>query len=276
MNGFGTQNHRENNIITRKDGALSPIMTEAVRRQTGSQQFQKINDKFPVENFLQNNLLAVQSQKTLISLLPFAESVSLPTEKILYESGDRVDYIYFPETAIISEFQILEDGASAEVAMVGNEGAAGLLALFGAMRATNWAQVSVHGKAYRISGEILKTQMLNDAFLQKTIFQYIGKYVEQISQRAVCKSFHALEQRLCGWLLMLQDRKKSNKLPLTHEQIARLLGVHRPSVTLAAQNLRKRKVVDYLRGNIIIVDRRELARLACGCCETINEDTLLR
>jgi CRP-like cAMP-binding protein len=270
MDGFSAHYQRGNKIITRTNGTMPTITSEAVREQLGNKQFRKIYDKFPVENFLENNLLAAQSQRGLINLLPVMESVSLAPGKILFESGDRVDYIYFPETAIISEFQILEDGATAEVVMIGNEGAVGLLSLFGNPRATNWAQVSVHGKAYKISSQIFTNQVRADAFLQKTVFQYIGKYVEQISQRAVCKSFHTLEQRFCGWLLMLQDRKKSSRLPLTHEQIARLLGVHRPSVTLAAQELRKHKIIDYLRGNIIINNRTELERIACDCYEAVK------
>jgi CRP-like cAMP-binding protein len=270
MNGFGTHQYRANNIITRINGTLPPITSEAVREQLGQQQVQKIFDKFPVEYYLENHLLAAQSQKALINLLPFMESVSLGPEKILYQSGDRIDYIYFPETAIVSEFQILEDGSTAEVAMIGKEGAAGILSLLTDARTTNWAQVSITGKAYKISSQILESQIMSDAVLQKTVFQYLGKYVAQISQRAVCKSFHTLEQRFCSWLLMLQDRKRSNKLPLTHEQIARLMGVHRPSVTLTAQELRKHKIIDYLRGNILIANRAELEKLACDCHKAVE------
>jgi CRP-like cAMP-binding protein len=223
------------------------------------------------KRFLTNFLLAAQEGEVFQDLLPYLETVSLAGGDYLYQPGDHVDFIYFPETAVISEFQILEDGRTVEIAMTGNEGVLGLLPIFNAGRAANWTQVSVGGTAAKINSRIFEKKISHHPSFQRHLFEYINDYVGQISQRSVCNSYHVIEQRFCSWLLMIQDRKKTNKLPLTQEQIARSLGVHRPSLTHIAQNLRSKKIIDYVRGKIYILNRAELENSACPCFSEIDK-----
>jgi CRP-like cAMP-binding protein len=218
-----------------------------------------------VKKHLNNKLLAAQTEDVYEDLLPYLESVSLAGGDYIYQPGDRVEYIYLPETAVISEFSILEDGRTVEIAMTGNEGVLGLLPLFNSGIAINWTQVSVCGTAAKINSRIFEKKLARHPEFQKLLFEYITDYVRQISQRSVCNSYHVIEQRFCSWLLMIEDRKKSNKIPLTQEQIARSLGVHRPSLTHIAQNLRAKKIIDYVRGKIYILNRTELEKAACVC-----------
>lgn len=228
-------------------------------------------EKPAVKKFLNNDLLVAQNEEILNELAPHLENVTLGGHKYLYQPGDHVDYIYFPETAVVSEFQILEDGRTVEIAMIGSEGALGLLPIFDSYRATNWTQVSVGGSAARIDSRIFEKKIFRHYSFQKRLFEYVNTYVGQVSQRFVCNRYHLIEQRFCSWLLMLQDRRKNNRLPLTQEQIARALGVHRPNVTHIAQTLRAKKIIDYIRGNIYIIDRPELEKSSCGCFFEINK-----
>ena len=222
------------------------------------------------KSHLNNQLLAAQSEEVYKELLPYLETVCLSGSDYIYQPGSHADYIYFPETAVISEFQILEDGRTVEIAMTGREGVLGLLPLFNSGIAVNWTQVSVNGTAAKINSRVFEKKLARHPEFQKRLFEYITDYVRQISQRSVCNSYHVIEQRFCSWLLMIQERKKSNKIPLTQEQIARSLGVHRPSLTHIAQNLRARKIIDYVRGKIYILNRTELENSACACFSEIR------
>jgi CRP-like cAMP-binding protein len=226
-------------------------------------------DKQTAGRVFNNRLLAAQADEVLKELLPHLETVSLASGDYLFQPGDAVDFLYFPETAIVSEFQILEDGRTVEIAMTGNDGVLGILPLFDSGDAVNWTQVSVGGTASKINAEVFEKKISRYPELRKSMFEHITNYVRQISQRSVCNSYHIIEQRLCTWLLMIQDRKKSNKVPLTQEQIARSLGVHRPSLTHIAQNLRSKKIIDYVRGKIYILNRTELEKSACACFNEI-------
>ena len=228
-----------------------------------------IFEKAPAKRFSGNHLLAALPEAAFDALYPHLESVCLSGSDYIYQPGDHVDFVYFPETAVISEFQILEDGRTVEIAMTGNEGVLGLLPLFNAGTAINWTQVSVNGTAAKINSRIFEQKIAQHPEFQKMLFEYITDYVRQISQRSVCNSYHVIEQRFCSWLLMIQDRKQSNKIPLTQEQIARSLGVHRPSLTHIAQNLRAKKIIDYVRGKIYILNRTELENSACACFSEI-------
>lgn len=225
----------------------------------------RLFEKTPAKRVLTNQLLATLSEETLEELSTHLESVCLSGSDYVYQPGDHVDFVYFPETAVISEFQILEDGRTVEIAMTGKEGVLGLLPLFNSGTAVNWTQVSVNGTALKINSRMFNLIMARHPGFQKILFEYITDYVRQISQRSVCNSYHVIEQRFCSWLLMIQDRKQSNKIPLTQEQIARSLGVHRPSLTHIAQNLRAKKIIDYVRGKIYILNRAELENSACAC-----------
>ena len=226
-------------------------------------------EKAVTKKFLSNQLLASLSQEGFRELYPYLESACLAGNDYIYQPGDQVEFLYFPETAVISEFQILEDGRTVEIAMTGNEGVLGLLPVFNSGKAANWTQVSIGGAAAKINRQIFEKKLLRNPLFQKHMFEYITDYVRQISQRSVCNSYHIIEQRFCSWLLMIQDRQKSNKIRLTQEQIARSLGVHRPSLTHIAQSLRAKKIIDYVRGKIYILNRAELENSACPCFSEI-------
>ena len=131
-------------------------------------------------------------------------------------------------------------------------------------------QVSIGGSALKVSTQVLRDEFGRSEAIRKLVFAHLDQYVNQISQRLICNSHHMMEERFCSWLLMIQDRTQSHRLPLTQEQIARFLGVHRPSVTRIAKNLRDQKIINYLRGKIVIQNRAGLAKAACGCHETID------
>lgn len=224
----------------------------------------------PAKNFLTNYFLNALNEEIYNEFSSHLETVNLSVNEYLYQPGDHVDFIYFPETSVISEFQILEDGRMVEIAMTGREGIIGLLPALNLCWAENWTQVSVEGRAHRVNSQVFEKKFLHHLSFQKLLFKYTNEYVRQISLRSVCNSYHMIEQRFCSWLLMLQDRKKSNRIPLTQEQIARSLGVHRPSITHIAQTLRDKKIIDYVRGKINILNRSELEKSACVCYSEIG------
>lgn len=193
------------------------------------------------------------------------ERVSLSAGDYIYQPEDQVDYIYFPETAVVSEFQILKDGRAVGTSLHGNESIIGLSAIFDAQPATNWTQVLLSGNAYRIKTEVFKTTILHHQKLQMLMFEYINNHVRQLSQKIVCNSYHSIEERLCVLLLTLQDLLKTGIFSITQEQIAYFLGTHRPSVTQIASALRTKKTINYVRRNLTILDRTKLKILACDC-----------
>ena len=259
-------------IIKNKNVKLAQKAEENLKNWTGKIFPLKKFEKLSAKNFLANRFLAAHDETVFAELLPFLESVNLSCSEYLYQENDTLEYVYFPETAVVSEFQILEDGRTVEIAMTGREGVVGILPALNAQRAKNWTQVSISGSAFRISSRIFRSKILNQISFQSLLLEFLSKYVGQISQRSVCHNYHIVEQRFCSWLLMLQNRKKTNKLPLTQDQIARFLGVHRPSVTNIAQALRMKKIIEYVRGNIYILDRLALEKLACNCYLEIDKN----
>jgi CRP-like cAMP-binding protein len=214
---------------------------------------------------LENKLLSSLDQSSLRNLLPFMERVSFSSDEFLFFPEKRLRYVYFPESAVVSEIQILEDGRTVEIAMTGRESAIGLPSIFYHKRAATWMQTTINGSALRINVEILRDAFRRSESLQKICFEHIHDHIGHISRRVVCYSFHSVRERLCTWLLMLHERKNNGRFPLTHEKIARLLGVHRPSVTLIVKNLRDEKALEYSRARISIVDREKLKSYACSC-----------
>ena len=213
-----------------------------------------------------NTLLQALGAEHLIRLRPFLKRVNLTKDQYLYQQDDKIDNIYFPETAVVSEFQILEDGRTIEVGIVGSEGAVGIAASFSACRAANCMQVCVAGSALSLGRDIMEREVGSDPQLQLLIHNHINGQIKQLSQRVVCNTFHSVEQRFCSWLLTLHRRSRRDRFRITHEHVARVLGVHRPSVTCIAQGLRERKLIDYGRARLVILDKTGVERLACGCC----------
>ncbi len=198
-------------------------------------------------------------------LIPELRAVRLGKEQYIYQQGEDIDHVYFPETAVVSEFMILEDGRMVEVAMTGREGSIGLNVLCSATTSASCVQVSQAGVASRIEISAFRRLMRVYPEVAQYFLPHLETYIRFLSQRAICNMYHSVEERLCTWLLMLQDRSQRTMLKLTHEQIARTLGVYRPSVTCIALDLRKQDVIDYSRGGITIEDRVGLQRLACDC-----------
>jgi len=192
--------------------------------------------------------------------------VELTKEQFLYQEGDRLDYVYFPDTAVVSEFKILEDGRMVEIAVTGREGAIGLSSMFSdSHQAPNCVQVSQAGTAKRLDALTFEKLLRSNDKLRMGLSRFVDLYIKQISQKAICNMYHSVKERLCTWLLMVQDRCGRSTLTLTHEQIARTLGVYRPSITCIAQELRTSKLISYSRGGISIRDRRKVEDSACSC-----------
>ncbi|MBX7174575.1 MAG: Crp/Fnr family transcriptional regulator [Pyrinomonadaceae bacterium] len=226
-----------------------------------SRPYSQISYNKRIENEILNNL----PENVFREIFPFLEEVYLKTGECIYQPEDVINYLYFPETAIISDFQILEDGKTLEVAMIGKEGIVGINSVFNSHSSINWLQVSIFGKAWRIDAKTFHNQFVQNGVLQEVVFDYINSYIAQISQKVICNSHHSVEERLCCWLLMISDRCGQTNLPLTQEQIAGFLGVHRPSVTLITQSLREKGIINYLRGKISILDKAKLEFSACDC-----------
>ncbi len=206
-------------------------------------------------------------------LYPHLTLVEMSLGKALYESGDVLRHIYFPTDSIVSLLYVLKDGASAEIAVVGNEGAIGVALFMGGETTTNRAIVQSAGSAYRLSGARLKEEFGRHTEMLHILLRYTQALITQMAQTAVCNRHHSVDQQLCRWLLLSLDRLSSNKLTMTQELIANMLGVRREGVTEAAGKLQKLGVITYSRGNISVVDRARLEELCCECYGVVKTET---
>jgi CRP-like cAMP-binding protein len=220
----------------------------------------------------QNHLLAVLPTPESGRLLPHLELVPLPLGIALYESGDMVNYVYFPTTAIVSLLYELEDGASAEIAVVGNEGIVGIALFMGGDTMLNRAVVQSAGHAYRLNGRLLKQEFNRTAALQHLLLRYTQALLTQMAQTAVCNRHHSVDQQLCRWLLLSLDRLSSNVLNMTQELIANMLGVRREGVTEAAGRLQDSGLIHYHRGHITVLDRPGVEKRVCECYEVVRKE----
>jgi CRP-like cAMP-binding protein len=205
-------------------------------------------------------------------LFPHLEPITMPLGKALYESGDRLEHVYFPTTAIVSLLYIMEDGASAEIAVVGNEGIVGIALFMGGETMPNRAVVQSAGHAYQLSGQLLKQEFKRGGALQHLLLRYTLAMLTQMAQTAVCNRHHSVDQQLCRWLLLSLDRLPANELSMTQELIANMLGVRREGVTEAAGKLQKAGLIHYSRGRIIVLDRPGLEARVCECYEVVRQE----
>jgi CRP-like cAMP-binding protein len=212
-----------------------------------------------------NKLLVHLPTSILIGLHPKMKKVELDGGEFMYRPDENVEWIYFPETTAISELQILEDGRTIEVSMTGRESAVGLPFISMPGRSANWVQASAPGNAIKIRRDVLFSEISSDLGALNSFNSAVQSYVRQISQKVACNAHHSVLERFSTWLLMMRDRCTSAQLKLTQEYIARVLGVYRPSVTCIAQEMRKAGLIDYVRGNIVILDREGLKERSCGC-----------
>jgi CRP-like cAMP-binding protein len=199
--------------------------------------------------------------------------VSLPLGRALYESGDKLRHIYFPTDCIVSLLFVLETGQSAELSVVGNDGAVGVSLFMGGDTTTSRAIVHSAGFAYRLSGDRLKAEFERHGKTFDLLLRYTQSLLTQMTQTAVCNRHHSLDQQLCRWLLLSLDRLPTHTVDVTHELIATMLGVRRESVTVAAGKLQKRGVIAYRRGRIEVLDRQTLEACSCECYRALKNET---
>jgi CRP-like cAMP-binding protein len=190
----------------------------------------------------------------------------------LYESGDQLQHVYFPTASIVSLLYVMADGASAEIAVVGNEGIIGIALFMGGETMPNRAVVQSAGHAYRLRGQVLKEEFNRAGELQHLLLRYTQALLTQMSQTAVCNRHHSVDQQLCRWLLLSLDRLPSNELTMTQELIANMLGVRREGVTEAAGKLQAAGLIHYSRGHIKVLDRSRLEKRACECYQVVKTE----
>ncbi|WP_018971915.1 Crp/Fnr family transcriptional regulator [Rudaea cellulosilytica] len=222
----------------------------------------------PCQNHLLRALPALEAER----LLPRLELVAMPLGHVLYESGSQLRHVYFPTTSIVSLLYVMADGASAEIAVVGNEGMVGVALFMGGETTPSRAVVQSAGHAYRLKGQFLKDEFTRAAALQHLLLRYTQALLTQMAQTAVCNRHHSVDQQLCRWLLLSLDRLPSNKLSMTQELIANMLGVRREGVTEAAGKLQVAGLIRYSRGHITVLDRPRLEAQCCECYEVVKKE----
>lgn len=220
----------------------------------------------------QNRILAALPALDYERMLPDLEYIPMPLGWTMSESGDHVNFLHFPTSGIVSLIYDLENGASSEIALVGNEGMVGISIFMGGESMPSSTVVQSEGGAYRLSRKIMKREFALGGKLQHLALLYTQALISQTSQTAVCNQHHSLDQQLCRWLLMSVDRLHQNKLVITQELIANLLGVRRESITEAAGKLQKDGVIEYSRGLIKIIDRPKLEKRVCECYEVVKQE----
>jgi len=220
----------------------------------------------------ENRILAALPASDYERMLPELEFIPLPLGLTMSESGDHVNYLHFPTTGIVSLIYELQDGSSSEIALVGNEGMVGISVFMGGESMPSSTVVQSVGDAFRLSRKIMKREFALGGQLQHLALLYTQALIAQTSQTAVCNQHHSLEQQLCRWLLMSADRLHENKLVVTQELIAYLLGVRRESVTAAAGLLHKDGLITNARGLIRITDRPTLEKRVCECYMSVRHE----
>ncbi len=206
-------------------------------------------------------------------LLPHLEQVSWERGWTVYEHGSRQGYLYFPTDSIVSFQHVLQNGSSAEIAVVGNEGVVGISLFMGGEATPRRTVVQSAGSAYRLRSTVLKSEFDRGRQLHSLLLQYTQTLIVQIAQTAACNRHHSVDQQLCRWLLMNLDRLPTEELTMSHDLISDMLGVRRQSVTEAAGKLQADGVIQYGRGKIAVLDRRELERRACECYRVVKRES---
>lgn len=217
-----------------------------------------------------NKILLSISDSDYSSLRPHLEYVSLPNHLILHEAGGKVEFVYFPNRGLISLVVVMKDGKTAEAGIVGSEGFTGTLAAVGLRRSTLQAVVQITGDGFRVEVQAFQNVLESNPQLQLRLSRYAAIRGMQIAQTAACNRLHDIEQRLARWLLMTQDRVDSGSLLITHDFLATMLGTDRPTVSVAAGALQKKRLIEYTRGAVRIVNRKKLEYSACECYAVIQ------
>ncbi|MCX8521521.1 MAG: Crp/Fnr family transcriptional regulator [Rhodoferax sp.] len=219
---------------------------------------------------LQNQLLATLPDAEYKRIEKDLELVHLPLGEVLYESGCKLHYAYFPTNSIVSMLYVLEDGSSAEVAIVGNEGLLGIALFMGGETTPSRAVVQSAGWGYRLKSHLIKAEFRRSGPVMNLLLRYTQALITQMTQTAVCNRHHSIEQQLCRWLLLSLDRLTGDSLTMTQDLIANMLGVRREGVTEAAGKLQRAGYIRYSRGHITVLDRPGLEKRVCECYEVVR------
>ena len=219
-----------------------------------------------------NKLLDALPEAALLRWLPQLESVDMPLGSVLYESGGELSHVYFPTTAIVSLLYVMEDGASAEIAVVGNEGIVGISLFMGGESTPSRAVVQSAGKGFRLQAALMKSEFNRAGPVLHLLLRYTQALITQMAQTAVCNRHHSLDQQLCRWLLLSLDRLLGNELVMTQELIANMLGVRREGVTEGALKLQNAGLIRYARGRITVIDRGGLEERSCECYAVVKKE----
>ena len=219
-----------------------------------------------------NLLLAALPAADWARWAPHLELVEMPLGMVLCESGDAAGHVFFPTTAIVSLLNVLKNGASAEIAIVGNEGVVGVSLFLGGESTVSRSVVQSGGEGFRMKSQTIKEELIRAAPIRHLLLRYIQALIAQIGQTAVCNRHHSLDQQLCRRLLLSLDRLETNEILMTQELIANMLGVRREGVTEGAIKLQQAGVINYARGRITVLDRKRLARRSCECYALIKTE----
>src|ERR1700680_2916790 len=222
----------------------------------------------PTENPLLAALPDAERQRWLQQL----ERVEMPLGQVLYEAGATLSHVYFPTTAIVSLLYVMENGASAEIAVVGNEGIVGISLFMGGDSTSSRAVVQSAGQGLRLKAQIMKDDFNRAGPVLHLLLRYTQALITQMAQTAVCNRHHSLDQQLCRWLLLSLDRLEGNELVMTQELIANMLGVRREGVTEGASKLQQAGLIHYARGHITVIDRPGLEKRSCECYSVVKKE----
>ena len=222
---------------------------------------------------IENHLLAMLPAEERARLFPLLEPVALMLGEVLCESNDSGGYVHFPTDSIVSLLYLMENGASAEIAVVGNDGMVGIALFMGGGSTTTRSVVQSAGRAFRLSRTRFEAEINRHGVLLDLMLRYSQALITQMAQTAVCNRHHTIDQQLCRWLLLSLDRRPGNELLATQELIANMLGVRREGVTAAAGKLQDMGVIDYRRGHITVLDRAKLETLVCECYAVVQCET---
>jgi CRP-like cAMP-binding protein len=221
---------------------------------------------------LANHLVAALPASAWARWRDQLEPVHLPLGEVLYESGNTLSHIYFPTTAIVSLLYVMENGSSAEIAVVGNEGLVGISLFMGGESTPSRAVVQSAGDGFRMSADMIKQEFNQFGPVMHLLLRYTQALITQMSQTAVCNRHHSLDQQLCRWLLLSLDRMQGTELVMTQELIANMLGVRREGVTEAARRLQDAKIISYSRGRIQVLDRPGMEQRSCECYAVVKKE----
>jgi CRP-like cAMP-binding protein len=219
-----------------------------------------------------NRLLAALPVADWQRWLPQLQAVEMPLGHVLCESGRLPTYVYFPTTAIVSLLYVMENGASAEIAVVGNEGIVGVSLFMGGGSTPSRAVVQSAGLGFRMNGQAIKSEFNQSPAVVHLLLRYTQAMITQMAQTAACNRHHSVDKQLCRWLLLSLDRLPGNEIIMTQELIANMLGVRREGVTEAALKLQEAGLISYVRGHITVLDRRGLEKRTCECYATVKKE----